>query len=77
MPNGGHYVTSDWGRNLDATTLDESCPQEDSAVSVIHFTALESGADAAHARIGAPTDCSSEGIAISPAGQLITAANNP
>ena len=75
-PDGGHYITADWGRNFQAKTIEERLPQQNSAVSVVKLAPLDAGAGAAHAKIGgAPTDRSSEGLAISPDGRLIATVN--
>jgi hypothetical protein len=75
-PDGGHYITADWGRNFQAKTTEERLPQQRSAVSVVKLAPLDAGASVAHARIGgAPTDRSSEGLAISPDGRWIATVN--
>ncbi|MCR4265038.1 lactonase family protein [Nitratireductor sp. ZSWI3] len=76
-PDGGYYLTSDWGRDFTATTLEGRLPEQASSVSVIRLADL-TATDAAvrHERIGGTaTDVSAEGIAVSPDGLLIATIN--
>jgi hypothetical protein len=76
-PDGRFYVTSDWGRDLQATTLEGRVPRAPSGISVIRLA--DPGADPAlarHARVAtATTDASAEGLAISRDGRLIATVN--
>lgn len=73
-PDGGYYLTADWGRDFSATTLDGRVPRRASSVSVIRLA--EPGGPARHARVGhAQTDESSEGLAVSPDGTLVATVN--
>lgn len=76
-PDGRFYLTSDWGRNFNATTLEGRLPEEPSSISVIRLSDLNmTGPDARHERIGgAVTDMSAEGIAVSPDGRLVATIN--
>ncbi|MEV0298716.1 hypothetical protein [Nocardia sp. NPDC050710] len=72
-PDGRHYVTSDWGRNLASTNIAERLPAERSKISVIR---LDLGPAANH-RITATaeSDKSAEGLAVSPTGEYIATVN--
>jgi sulfur carrier protein ThiS len=76
-PDGRFYVTSDWGRDLRATTLEGRIPRAPSGISVIRLA--DPGADPAsarHARVAtATTDASAEGLAISRDGRLVATVN--
>ena len=72
-PDGRHFLTLDWGRDLAAKTLEGRLPSIPSRISVIRV-APNGDASGTHRRLGdAPTDLSSEGIAISPDGTLVAA----
>ena len=74
-PDGGYYLTSDWGRDFSATTLAGRIPQHPSSISVVRLGDRDAP-DARHERIGgAETDLSSEGIAVSPDGRLVATVN--
>ncbi|MEV6276345.1 beta-propeller fold lactonase family protein [Nocardia sp. NPDC051832] len=70
-PDGRHYVTSDWGRNLTTTNLAERLPATRSKLSVIRLTATGDH----HVTATAESDKSAEGIAINPAGDRIATIN--
>ncbi|MGW5386480.1 lactonase family protein [Nocardia sp. NPDC003963] len=73
-PDGGYYVTSDWGRDLNSTTLAERMPSTRSKVGVIRLGEL--GTTAEHRHIGSvESDKSAEGLAISPDGRHIATVN--
>lgn len=76
-PDGRYYLTSDWGRDFAATTLEGRLPERASAVSVVRLSDLDAaGAAVRHERIGgATTDLSAEGIAVSPDGRLVATVN--
>jgi len=76
-PDGRFYVTSDWGRDLQATTLEGRLPRAPSRISVIRLAdPSDDPASARHARIAtATTDSSAEGLAISRDGRLIATIN--
>jgi len=74
-PDGHHYLTADWGRDFRATTLEGRLPTRASAISVIRLAPL-GAQDVGHRRVGgAPTDLSSEGLAVSPDGRLVATIN--
>lgn len=73
-PDGRHYVTSDWGRNLNTTDLAERIPATRSKVGVIRLGEL--GTTAEHrVTASAESDKSAEGLAISPDGRYIATVN--
>lgn len=70
-PGGRFYLTSEWGRDLAATALDQRIPQTAGKLGVIRLEA-----DGEHQRLGGvKTGLSPEGIAISPDGRLIATVN--
>ncbi|MGY2093283.1 lactonase family protein [Nocardia gipuzkoensis] len=73
-PDGRHYVTSDWGRNLTATDVAARLPTGRSKISVIR---LDDPGTAANHRITATaeSDKSAEGLAVSPDGRYIATVN--
>lgn len=74
-PDGRHYFTADWGRDLTADTLEGRLPTQPSAVSVIRL-AHPAGDASGHRKVGAAgTDLSSEGLAVSPDGDLVATVN--
>ncbi|SMF10367.1 6-phosphogluconolactonase, cycloisomerase 2 family [Xaviernesmea oryzae] len=76
-PDGRFYITSDWGRDLQAPTLEGRIPQTPSGISVIRLadTAAD-GETARHERVAtATTDWSAEGLAISRDGRLVATVN--
>jgi hypothetical protein len=76
-PDGGFYITSDWGRNLAAADLAGRVPDTPSVISVIQL-ADPSGPvmTARHERVAsATTDVAAEGLAVSPDGTLIATVN--
>jgi hypothetical protein len=76
-PDGRFYITSDWGRDLEATTLDGRIPRKPSGLSVVRFAdaATQSGGPR-HERVAtATTDRSAEGLAVSRDGRLIATVN--
>jgi hypothetical protein len=73
-PDGRHYLTSDWGRDLAAPTLEGRLPDEPSRVSVIEIGA--SGTGSPHRVLGStPSDRSAEGLAVSPDGRWVATVN--
>lgn len=76
-PDGRYYLTSDWGRDFTATTLEGRLPMRASSISIIRLADFASAGNAArHERIGgAETDVSAEGIAVSPDGLLVATVN--
>jgi DNA-binding beta-propeller fold protein YncE len=73
--DGRYYLTSNWGRNFQATTLDERIPKEPSTLSVIKL-ADPANAAGIHERLGeTTTGVSAEGIAVSPDGEMIATVN--
>jgi 6-phosphogluconolactonase (cycloisomerase 2 family) len=74
-PDGRHYLTSNWGRDFAATTLDGRIPNAASTMSVIRLADPEAKA-ARHERLGTvDTDISAEGMAVSPDGRLVATFN--
>ena len=75
-PDGRYYLTSDWGRNFSATTLEGRIPSSPSSISVVRLSDPDTAGAVRHERIGgATTDLSSEGIAVSPDGRLVATVN--
>lgn len=72
-PDGRHYVTSDWGRNLATTRVTERLPAGRSTLSVIAVG--EVGRDAPRVVGSGESDKSAEGLAVSPDGRLIATVN--
>lgn len=72
-PDGRHYLTSDWGRNLTTTEIAERLPAQPSRISVIAVGDVDSG----QPRVvgSAVSDKSAEGMAISPDGQFVATVN--
>ncbi|PZQ50143.1 MAG: hypothetical protein DI556_08735 [Rhodovulum sulfidophilum] len=74
-PDGGWYLTSDWGRDFTATDLPGRLPEQSAAISVIRVGDLADAAPA-HRRVGsALTDMAAEGLAISPDGTRVATIN--
>lgn len=74
-PDGRHYLTSNWGRDFSATTLDGRLPDAASTMSVIRLADPEAQ-DARHERLSTvDTDISAEGMAVSPDGRLVATFN--
>lgn len=74
-PDGRHYVTSNWGRNLAANDLEGRIPPGNSTVSVIRLAGL-GDASGRHAVVDtAESGPAAEGLAISPDGRLIATVN--
>lgn len=67
-PDGRHYLTANWGRDLTTTVAADRLPEEPSTISVI---------DVQTRRVvgGAIADVSSEGLAVSPDGTLVATVN--
>lgn len=76
-PNGRFYLTSNWGRDFAATTLDGRLPRTPSTISVIRLADASAAGEAVrHDRIAdVATDNSAEGIAVSPDGTLVATVN--
>ncbi|MGV0742554.1 lactonase family protein [Mycolicibacterium sp. XJ870] len=72
-PDGRHYVTSDWGRDLNATDLAGRLPTEPSRLTVIRVG--EPGGEPPRAVGSAESDKSAEGLAISPDGRWVATVN--
>ncbi|WP_459615829.1 lactonase family protein [Bordetella sp. 2513F-2] len=73
-PDGRHYLTSNWGRDFSATTLDGRIPQAPSTISVIRLD--QDTTPPRHAVVDtATTGNSAEGLAISPDGRLVATIN--
>ncbi|WP_426754525.1 acetolactate decarboxylase [Myxococcus sp. Y35] len=77
-PDGRHYLTSNWGRDFSATTLEGRIPTTPSSLSVIRLAPVGTAGKAArHQRIGEDvlTGLSAEGLAISPDGLRVATVN--
>jgi Lactonase, 7-bladed beta-propeller len=78
-PDGKYYLTSNWGRNFGSniTTLEARLPITPSQVAVIQMaTPGTPSGEARHTLVStAPSDLSSEGLAISPDGSLVVTVN--
>jgi hypothetical protein len=72
-PDGRHYLTSDWGRDLAAPTLAERLPDSRSTLSVIEVG--EIGSPAPRVVGTAESDKSAEGLAVSPDGRWVATVN--
>jgi len=74
-PDGRHYLTSNWGRDFSATTLDGRIPTTPSTMSVIRLADPEAG-EARHEHLMAvETGNSAEGMAVSPDGRFVATIN--
>lgn len=74
-PDGRHYLTSNWGRDFAATSLDKRIPNAPSTMTVIRL-ADPADEDVRHQRLGdVATDESAEGMAVSPDGRLVATFN--
>ena len=73
-PDGRHYLTSDWGRDLNAPTLDARLPRESSEISVIEL-GVAGSAVRPHVIQSIATDRSAEGMAVSPDGTWVATVN--
>jgi hypothetical protein len=74
-PDGLHYLTSDWGRDLQAPSLNERLPSSRSRISVIEL-AVADNPGALHTVISSvDTDRSAEGLAVSPDGRWVATVN--
>jgi sugar lactone lactonase YvrE len=71
-PNGKYYLTSNWGRDFAATTIEGRLPAKPGTVSVIR---LDSQSGNHQVIATAESDRSPEGIAISPDGSLVATVN--
>ena len=73
-PDGSHYLTSNWGRNLATTALAERLPSGPSTISVIDVSAP--GQPPLHRVVAtADSDRSAEGLAVSPDGTWVATVN--
>ncbi|KWX24954.1 hypothetical protein AFM11_05830 [Mycolicibacterium wolinskyi] len=72
-PDGRHYLTSDWGRDLSTTDLNKRLPTGRSTLSVIRVG--DPGADQPRKVGTAESDKSAEGLAISPDGRWVATVN--
>ncbi len=76
-PDGGHYVSANWGRDFAAKDLAGRLPAHSSGLSLVKLAPFgEPGAAARHNVVaGVASDRSSEGLAISPDGRHIATVN--
>jgi hypothetical protein len=77
-PDGRYYLTANWQRNFEADSLEGRLPTQASTVSVIRlgdYPGEQSEARPHQLVTTMKSDRSSEGIAISPDGQLVATAN--
>lgn len=74
-PDGRHYLTSNWGRDFSATTLEGRIPTTPATMSVIRLADPEAR-EARHEHLMAvETDNSAEGVAVSPDGRFVATIN--
>lgn len=74
-PDGGFYLTSNWGRDFKATNLDGRIPDKPSTITVIRLDLSESD-NPVHQRLSdIETGNSAEGIAVSPDGRMVATIN--
>ncbi|MBT2324949.1 hypothetical protein J7E62_21680 [Variovorax paradoxus] len=76
-PDGGHYVSADWGRNFEARNVEGRLPETASRLSLIKLAPRErTGPAARHELVSSvDSDRSSEGLAISRDGRPIATVN--
>lgn len=74
-PDGRYYLTSNWGRDFKATTLDGRIPDAASTISLIKLASPDSEDPRHEHLLNVDTDISAEGIAISPDGRLVATIN--
>lgn len=74
-PDGRHYITADWGRNLSTTVMAERLPRVRSTLSVISVPDPSTASPDHRVVDRAETDTSSEGLAVSPDGTLVATVN--
>lgn len=78
-PDGRYFISANWKRNFEATSLEDRLPSEPSTLSVIRLdignAALEDQLPQHRVLSTVATDLSSEGIAISPDGTVVATAN--
>lgn len=74
-PDGKYYITSNWGRNLKAKSVEERLPSTPSQVNVIQLAPWGQEAVAHRVVSRVASDRSAEGIAISPDGSLVATVN--
>lgn len=76
-PDGGHYLSADWGRDFQARNLEGRLPAAPSRLSLIKLAPRErTGPSAQHEVVaGVDSDRSSEGLAISRDGRHVATVN--
>lgn len=74
-PDGRHYLTANWGRDLEATDIEGRLPDVPSTVQAITLAAPSDPRPRHRPGPQADTDRSSEGLAISPDGRLVATVN--
>ncbi|NDZ13493.1 hypothetical protein C7T35_11630 [Variovorax sp. WS11] len=76
-PDGGHYLSADWGRDFEARTLEGRLPSTPSRLSLIKLAPRErTGPSARHEVVArVDSDRSSEGLAISRDGRHVATVN--
>ena len=74
-PDGRHYVTANWGRDLTTTVAAQRLPRGPSTLTVIRLADIADRTGAHRVVASAESDKSSEGLAISPDGTLIATVN--
>lgn len=73
-PDGRFYLTSNWGRDFTATSLDKRLPEAPSTVTAIQLADAEG--EPVHRRVSdVESGISAEGIAVSPDGALVATVN--
>lgn len=71
-PDGRHYLTSNWGRDFTASTIEDRLPDTPSDITVIEVGA---GGSAPRVIQSIETDRSAEGLAVSPDGMWVATVN--
>lgn len=74
-PEGRYYLTSNWGRNFSATSLEGRIPTIASTMTVIRLADPEEEGARHEPLSTVDTDISAEGMAVSPDGRLVATFN--
>jgi len=74
-PDGNHYLTSNWGRDFSATTLEGRIPPTPSTMTVVRLGDVEADDPQHQALASVETGVSAEGMAVSPDGRLVATIN--
>ncbi|WP_027165317.1 hypothetical protein [Mesorhizobium sp. WSM3224] len=74
-PDGRHYLTSNWGRDLAAANLEGRIPETPSTISVVRLADPAASMGRHEVVAAIESDLSAEGIAVSPDGRLVATVN--